>query len=176
MVQKKWLVLWRPSDSQAVMCFLQAFHLQWALFYRALRYHSECTSGGGWAFGGSGEWLHSMLCHLHCAKECSELPSWGRAMPGPMGSGEPTPFLALFVKLKRIKKKLLSHDWLFVTPCEDCSLPVSAVHGILQPGLLERVAISFSKGSSRSRDRTCISYTVRWILFHWATWEPCLLN
>jgi len=34
----------------------------------------------------------------------------------------------------------------------DCSLPGSSVHGILQGRLLEWVAISFSRGSSRSRD------------------------
>ena len=34
----------------------------------------------------------------------------------------------------------------------DCSPPGSSVHGILQAGLLEWVAISFSGGSSRPRD------------------------
>ena len=34
----------------------------------------------------------------------------------------------------------------------DCSLPGSSVHGILQARLLEWVAISFSRGSSRPRD------------------------
>ena len=36
----------------------------------------------------------------------------------------------------------------------DCSLPGSSVHGILQARILEGVAISFSRGSSRPRDRT----------------------
>ena len=36
----------------------------------------------------------------------------------------------------------------------DGSLPVSCVHGILQARVLEWVAISFSGGSSRLRDRT----------------------
>ena len=35
--------------------------------------------------------------------------------------------------------------------------PVSSVHGISQARILEWVAISFSRGSSRPRDRTCIS-------------------
>ena len=30
----------------------------------------------------------------------------------------------------------------------DCSLPGSSVHGVLQEGILERVAIPFSRGSS----------------------------
>ena len=41
----------------------------------------------------------------------------------------------------------------------DCSPPGSSVHGILQARILEWVAISFSRGSSWPRDRTCIPYT-----------------
>ena len=36
----------------------------------------------------------------------------------------------------------------------DCSLPGSSVHGILQKGILEWVAIPFSRGSSQPRDGT----------------------
>ena len=36
----------------------------------------------------------------------------------------------------------------------DCSLPVSSVHGIFQAGVLEWVAISFSRGSSQPTDGT----------------------
>ena len=39
----------------------------------------------------------------------------------------------------------------------DCSLPGSSVHGILQARVLEWVAISFSRGSSRSTDQTRVS-------------------
>ena len=39
----------------------------------------------------------------------------------------------------------------------DCSLPGSSVLGILQAKILERVAISYYRGSSRPRDRTYIS-------------------
>ena len=39
----------------------------------------------------------------------------------------------------------------------DCSLPGSSVHGILQAKVLEWVAISFSRGSSRPRDWTQVS-------------------
>ena len=41
----------------------------------------------------------------------------------------------------------------------DSSLPGSSVHGILHVRVLERVAISFSRGSSRPRDQTQVSYT-----------------
>ena len=42
--------------------------------------------------------------------------------------------------------------------------------GLPQAQILEWVAISFSIGSSWPRDRTHVSYNVRWILYHWATW------
>ena len=39
----------------------------------------------------------------------------------------------------------------------DCSSPGSSIHGIFQAGILAWVAISFSRGSSRPRDRTWVS-------------------
>ena len=48
---------------------------------------------------------------------------------------------------------------LCLTLCDpmDCSLPGSSLHGIPQARTLEWVAISFSRGSSRPRDRTRVS-------------------
>ena len=49
----------------------------------------------------------------------------------------------------------------------------SSVHGILQARILEWVAISSSRGSSRPTDGTrvsCISVTGRWILSHRTAW------
>ena len=51
----------------------------------------------------------------------------------------------------------------------DCSPQGSSVHGILQARILEWVAISFSRGSSRPRDQThvsCVSCTGRRIPYH----------
>ena len=42
----------------------------------------------------------------------------------------------------------------------DCNPPGSSIHGILQARILERVAISFSRGSSQPRDQTPVSYIV----------------
>ena len=50
--------------------------------------------------------------------------------------------------------------------------PDSSVHGIFQARLLEWVAISSPRRSSRSRDQThisCLSCTGRWVLYHCAT-------
>ena len=60
------------------------------------------------------------------------------------------------------------------SPPMDCSPPGSSVHATLQARILEWVAISFSRGSSWSRDRTwvsCISCIGRQILYCWATCE-----
>ena len=60
------------------------------------------------------------------------------------------------------------------------SLPGSSVHGIFQASVLEWVAISFSRGSSRPRDRTQVSciggrcFTI-WAILPWKipwTGEP----
>ena len=51
----------------------------------------------------------------------------------------------------------------------DCSLPGSSVHGIFQVIVLERIAISFSRGSSRPRDRTQVSHIVDRRFTVWAT-------
>ena len=48
----------------------------------------------------------------------------------------------------------------------DCSPPVSSVHGISQAGILEWVAISFSRGSSRPRDQTQVAYNAGEMLYH----------
>ena len=53
----------------------------------------------------------------------------------------------------------------------DYSPPDSSVHGVSQARILEWVAISFSRGSSKPRDQTCITCTGRQILYHWATRE-----
>ena len=62
---------------------------------------------------------------------------------------------------------------LFMTLCDplDYNLPGFSVHGILQARILERVAISFSRGSSQPRDQTCIFCNGRHILYCWVMRE-----
>ena len=76
--------------------------------------------------------------------------------------------LILFI----LRAQLLSHVR-FSDPI-DSSLLGSYVNGISQARILEWVAISFSRGSSQSRDRTHVSCIHQWILYHWATWEALL--
>ena len=50
----------------------------------------------------------------------------------------------------------------------DHSQPASSVHGILQARILEWVAISSSRGSSRPRDQIrvcCVSCIGRWVVY-----------
>ena len=50
----------------------------------------------------------------------------------------------------------------YLTLCDpmDCSPPCSSIHGIFQARVVEWVAISFSRGYSRPRDRTWVSHVV----------------
>ena len=63
-----------------------------------------------------------------------------------------------------------------LTLCDpmDCSPLGFSVQRIFQAKILEWVAISFSRRSSRPRDRTCVSDIGRQILYCWATREALL--
>ena len=79
------------------------------------------------------------------------------------------------------KWKSLSHVWLFATLWTaardpmDCSLPGSSVHEILQTGILEWVAIPFSRRSSQPRDWTQVFHIAGRCFAIWATREAPLL-
>ena len=59
----------------------------------------------------------------------------------------------------------------------DCSLSGSSIHGIFQARVLEWITISFSRGSSRPRNRTWVSRIAGRRFTVWATREaqiyPC---
>ena len=64
--------------------------------------------------------------------------------------------LLLFGKVK--VKELVAQSCPTLHNCMDCSPPGSSVHGISQARILEWVAISSSRGSSRLRDPTQVSF------------------
>ena len=71
-----------------------------------------------------------------------------------------------------VHAQLLSHSWLFVTAWT--TPPGSSVHGIFWARILEWIATSYSRGSSRPRGQTqvsCVSGIGGWILCHCTTWE-----
>ena len=71
------------------------------------------------------------------------------------------------------KVKLLSRVWLFAP--HNCSLPSSSIHGLSQARILEWVAISFSRGSSQSRDWTQASCIAGGFFTSWATWRGIII-
>ena len=58
----------------------------------------------------------------------------------------------------------VSHSVVSLCDPINCTLPGSSVHGILEARILEWIAISFFRGSSRPRDRT------------WGFSAPCCFN
>ena len=64
-------------------------------------------------------------------------------------------------------------EWSRMTLCDpmDCSLSGFSVHGIFQARVLKWIAISFSKGSSRPRNRTLVSRIAGRRFTVWATRE-----
>ena len=79
-------------------------------------------------------------------------------------------FFPFFFSIALIKVKVLvAQLCLTLGNPMDCSLPGSSVHEILQSRILEWIAVPFSRGSSRPRDRTCILHLTcigRWVLYH----------
>ena len=97
--------------------------------------------------------------------------SWEFRMPiSSSGSQDPSLFLGDLRHLINLPRSWLSHNTpmrvqalkaqLCPTLCDpiDCSLPGFSVHGISQVRLLEWIAISFSRGSSRSLALQVILY------------------
>ena len=60
---------------------------------------------------------------------------------------------------------LLSHIQLFAA-LPNCSPPGCSVYGISQPRILERVAISYSRGSTLPKYQICIFCIGRQVLYH----------
>ena len=77
---------------------------------------------------------------------------------------------ALAVSLLGMCVQLLNHVQLFCNPM-DCIPPGSSVHGISQARTPGRVSISFSRGSSQTRDQTHISGIGMQVLYHRVTWD-----
>ena len=110
---------------------------------------------------GKGQWLHTRLNQTYLLVLESLVEAWvGHGLP--QGQG-------LSWK-EKVKVKLLSRVQL-CDPMDTCSLPGSSVHGIFQAGILEWVAISFSRGSSQPRDRTQVSHIAGRRFNLWATRE-----
>ena len=86
-------------------------------------------------------------------------------------------FLRVFVKLPiELKLSEVAQSCPTLWDPMDYSLPGSSVHGILQARVLEWVAISFSRRSSRPRDWTQVSCIAGRCFTVWATREACWVS
>ena len=105
-------------------------------------------------------------------QDCAPEPDWNRVYTSQSDSEHAhwevggITLLSLWSEVKSP-----SHVRLFATPSMDCSLTGSSIHGIFQARILEWVAISFSRGSSRPRDWTQVSRTVGSRFTVWVTRE-----
>ena len=122
--------------------------------------------------GGGGFWAtHGKICSdtiIYFLDKVGQFPVsyflWSVLVPGPF----------------QAPVRVCVHAQSCLTLCSpvNCNPPVSSVHEILQARVPVPVAISSSRGSSRSRDWTCISCVScigRWILSHYTTQEAHLL-
>ena len=89
---------------------------------------------------------------------------WGNLLCWPKETNTPSSLPPISICLC-----VCGHVWIFATP--ELYPPGPSVHGISPARILELVAISFSSGSSRPRDQTCISCIAGGFFTHWATWE-----
>ena len=92
-----------------------------------------------------------LLCS--CRENPRDREAWWAAISGVAQS---------WTRLKRLSSSSSSgkslHSCSILCDPMDCSLPGSSVHGILQARILEWVAVPSSRGSSRTSDRTHVSY------------------
>ena len=102
-------------------------------------------------------------------KNSSEFAEGNQAASQRYGT-ERTCFFGPHVFLERSHSKSHGSPWLTLCDPVDCSLPGS-IHEIFQARILEWVAVFFSRGSSRPRDRTWVSCIAGRHFTVWA--NPC---
>ena len=101
-----------------------------------------------------------------------DLPDSGT---GPVSLTSPV-LAGVFFTIKAICCCSVSQSCLTLCNPMDCRLPGSSIHGILQARILEWVAISFSRESSRPRDRTRVFYTAADSVLMELPWDCILLQ
>ena len=110
----------------------------------------------------SDAWMLSLFCAVPTGGQAASSQGKGDERESPWGQKRE----AQIPKLPgcALKCKLLSHVWLSATPCY-------LVHGILQAGILEWVAVPFSRGSSQPRDWTQVSHFAGGFFTSWVMRE-----
>ena len=115
-----------------------------------LHQDSSCAS---WVF-----WIRAFLWRVKCdlAGRNSSWTSAGASIPGSVPSPSGAPYsVSLF---RRCESEVAQSCPTLCDPM-DCSLSDPSVHGIFQARVLEWIATSFSRGSSRPRNQTRVPRT-----------------
>ena len=117
-------------------------------------------------------WLLSYCSYFCVLPRPLLLHSLGKPCPIPVSryTSVPTPCTWAF-PLKSESESEVAQLYLTLCDSVDCSPPGFSVHGILQARILEWVAISFSRGSSRPQGSKSWLLLYGWILYHWTTME-----
>ena len=115
----------------------------------------------GWKWNGTALWV------IGCARVIGALE---RNIKVRWAFSTASHWLVVPYRIAAATVQSLSCVWLFRDPV-DYSLSGSFVHGILQARIQERVAISFSRGSSHPRDQIDISCIGGRFFYCWATRE-----
>ena len=142
-----------------------------------------------WLYGHESEWTLGVgdgqgglaCCDSWGRKESdtTERLIWTEPLERPAGSVDLGWYLGTQLVNRSLYLPVCTQSSLILCNPTDCRPPGSSVHGIFQARILEHVAISFSRESSRSRDWThvsCISCIGRWVLYHCGTWEEGLYS
>ena len=111
-------------------------------------------------WSGSIRTLVSLCCHTYKEKASKPRKEGCMVLEENVGRGR-----------QKGRKELLAQSYPALCDPMDCSLPGSSVHGILQARILEWVAISSFRGSSRPRDQTQVSCIAGRFFTIWATKE-----
>ena len=124
-----------------------------------------------------------LLCSNHLIKSSDAEVGWPGILVLPFSpvqsSASSLSFLSLhaLIHLRKVCICVCAQSCLTLCSPMDYNLPVSSVHGIFQPRILECVTVPYSRASSQHRDGTwvsCVPYIGRWSLYHWATWASVI--
>ena len=120
---------------------------------RGHRLKKQCKGSSRWLV-----WLNVLLCNLRRVPTSQQDKIKHR-----FENDEEYIESGYIINVRKGKESEVAQSCPTLCDPRDCSPPGSSVPGIFQAIVLERIAISFSRGSSRSRDGTHISCIDRWI-------------
>ena len=135
-----WQFIWRVKGNKcALLKSILSTHLYWTGAIGIIG--DTAVNQMGFPCGSAGS---ESICNV---EDLGSIPGLGRSL----GEGNSYPLQCSGLENIQDKRQSVS-----LTLCHpmDCSPPCSSIHGISQARVLEWIAISFSRGSSQSKDWT----------------------